>query len=126
MKQIPFRILRYGLAGAVAFAADALLLFLLVHNFYVSYLWAAAAGFCIGLFVNYRLNVQFVFYEAGVPRWSFAIFGMVGVLGLGFTEILMWLFTGIWGLHYLLSKLIAVIMVFFWNYGARKKFCFGL
>ena len=53
-------------------------------------------------------------------KWEFTIFALTGVVGLGFTELLMWFFTGPLHLFYLVSKLIAAFIVVIWNFSARK------
>ena len=53
-----------------------------------------------------------------------AIFVLIGVVGLGFTELLMWLFAGRAGFHYLPSKLLTTALVFIWNFAAKKLLLF--
>jgi len=44
------------------------------------------------------------------------------VVGLLFTEALLYIFTEWVHIHYMISKIIATIIVFFWNFFARKLF----
>lgn len=53
-------------------------------------------------------------------RREYVIFMIISVIGLIFTTILMYLFTDIIGFNYMVSKMIAAIIVLIWNYGARK------
>ena len=46
------------------------------------------------------------------------------MVGLGLTELFMWLFTDIIGLHYMLSKAITLWIVFSWNFSARRFLVF--
>ena len=48
----------------------------------------------------------------------------VGIIGLGLTEGLMWFFTDLVGLHYMLSKLVTAALVLLWNFIARKIILF--
>ena len=68
-----------------------------------------------------------------VPFWCFyflcllivvAVFALIGLIGLGLTELLMWLFAGRAGLHYLPSKLLTTALVFIWNFAAKKLLLF--
>ena len=45
---------------------------------------------------------------------------MIGVAGLAINELLMWLFTDWLLFHYLVSKIIATAVVFFFNFFIRK------
>ena len=48
----------------------------------------------------------------------------VGIVGLGLTELLMWLLTGKAGIHYLVAKVITTVIVFVWNFSAKKLILF--
>ena len=56
---------------------------------------------------------------------EFSVFALVGIVGLGITEGGMWCLTSVAGLHYLLSKIVVAIVVFFWNFLARKRLLFS-
>jgi putative flippase GtrA len=51
-------------------------------------------------------------------------FAMVGFVGLGLTDLFIWTFTDFFKIQYLISKLIAVVIVFFWSFGARRYFIY--
>ena len=57
-------------------------------------------------------------------RVEFVIFSLVGVTGLGLTELI--LYAGTWklGFDYRLSKIVAVAIVLIWNFSARKLLLF--
>lgn len=113
---------RYLIVGGSAFVADALTL-RLVEQCGVYYLIAAAAGFLVGVTVNYFLSTHLAFagMQARVSRQAeLAVFLLISLLGLGLTELLMYLFTDKLGLHYMLSKVVAAVIVFLWNFFAKK------
>lgn len=56
---------------------------------------------------------------------EFNLFLLIRAIGLVFTEILLWLFTDIFGSYYLLSKIISAIIVMFWNFIARRIMFYG-
>jgi len=108
--------------GGVSFLVDAGILFFL-EMAGLHYLWAAAVSFIFGLFTNFGLSKQFIFIKNRVKVnhiSEFALFALVGVIGLFFTEALLYLFTDIFHLYFMISKMIATIFVLFWNFGARK------
>jgi len=117
---------RYGIVGGLAFLVDYGLLYLLSDKCGLHYLLSASIAFIAGLVVNYLLSIFWVFSESKYQdkRKEFAIFAFIGVIGLGLTEGLMWLFTDLTGLHYLLSKLITAALVLLWNFFARKAVLF--
>jgi len=85
------------------------------------YLTAAAVAFIFGLVFNYILSKKFVFTKAAAnAKAEFPTFAVIGVIGLAFTELLMYLFTGVLGFYVLVSKAIAAVIVLFWNFSARK------
>ena len=106
---------RYIFVGGIAFVADAGALWLCEK--FMHYLIAAAIAFVFGLVVNYVLSVCFVFSdgERTTSRTAeFIIYAVIGVIGLGLTELIMWL----------LSKIVAAAIVLVWNFVARKKFIY--
>lgn len=86
------------------------------------YLLAACAGFVLGLIVTYALSNLVVFGKPkGDKRKLFIIFALIGVVGLGILNLLMWAMTGLLGINYIVSKALATIVVFMWNFFARKS-----
>ena len=124
---IVIQFVRNPLAGLVAFAVDYLLLFILTE-FGLQYLVSAAIAFIIGTTVNYFLCKVIVF-NAYIPRFKsmpeYTIFIIIGCIGLGLTELLMYLFTDVTGFHYLLSKVVAGTLVSLWNFFGRRFFLFN-
>ena len=113
---------RYAFVGGIAFVADWLTLFALAR-IGLHYLFAAALAFLVGLTVNYFLSKKFVFVEDPEKvnkKVEFLMYGLIGLAGLLLTEGLMYAFTELLHLHYLLSKAVAAILVLGWNFIARK------
>ena len=114
--------LRYVFVGGTAFIFDFGILYGLKTYGGVNYLLAATVSFVIGLAVNYVLSVTWVFSRHTMrSRWlEFWVFAAAGVVGLGFNDLFMWLFTSVAGLYYLVSKVGATALVFLWNFFARN------
>lgn len=117
-----FQLIRYGFVGGVAFVADYCSLYAITEWMGIPYLGSAAVAFIIGLTVNYILSNLIVFTTHRIQsRWlEFAIFAIIGVIGLGLNELIMYCASDLIGLHYMISKLISTALVFFWNFFARK------
>ena len=121
------QLFRYGFVGGVAFAVDYGTLFVLTHYAGVPYLWSAAIAFILGLVTNYLISISWVFQHSGKMRvWQeFVCFAIIGVIGLGLNERIMYVGTDMMHLHYMISKLISTAIVFFWNFFARKFMLFN-
>jgi putative flippase GtrA len=123
----PTQMLRYLVVAGAAFAVDFTTLFVLTDVFGVHYLISAVLGFCLGMVVNYILSIRWVFNQRTITskRLEFLAFGVIGIVGLALLAAIMWFLTGILGIYYLLSKIIATGVVFFWNFLARKFLLFN-
>jgi putative flippase GtrA len=91
------------------------------------YLISAAISFSLGATMSYALSILFVFE---IRRFSsrlfeYGIFMLVGIVGLGLNEALLWALTDKRGIFYLVSKVMAAAIVFFWNFTARKLMLFS-
>ena len=117
---------RYGLVSVIALAVDFGGMVLLVELLSTHYLVAATVSFISGLAVNYLLSRAWVFterkYESRVKE--FIIFTSIGIVGLLLNNSIMWLAVERIGIYYIFSKIIATILVFFWNFGLRKMLVF--
>ena len=118
--------IRYFLASGIALAVDVGALTLLTSGVGVSYLISGAIAFLLGLAVVYTLSVVWVFEHRAYKNMQseFLVFAGVGIVGLGINESVLWLLSGFIGLHYLVAKGASVILVFSWNFGARKYLLF--
>lgn len=111
---------RYIFVGGVAFLADGGSLFL-IEAIGVNYLIAAIFAFIIGLVCNFLLSKLMVFQRSDKDgKVEFAVYGVIGVIGLGITEIIMYVLTEIAGIYFMLSKVVAAAIVLIWNFVARK------
>lgn len=113
---------RYIFVGGFAFLADAFSLWLFEK--FMHYMTAAAVAFFVGLAVNYFLSVIFVFSESEQltnKLKEFITYAVIGAIGLMITEVIMYVLTDICHLYFLLSKVVAAIIVLVWNFVARKK-----
>ncbi|MDD4125927.1 MAG: GtrA family protein [Eubacteriales bacterium] len=100
---------------------------------------ATAAGFIIGLAVNYILSIIWVFttdtqQKQGKTLRAFLIFTVVGIIGFGLKEILMFLGAVITDvplatfgektIPYYTTHVVSAGIVLIWNYIGRKIFVF--
>ena len=125
--------MRYAVVGGVAFlvdfgtlvAAQEFLFGRLVAGVYLS----TVCGFLAGLAVNYALSLLFVFTRAedrrrGRSVGAFLVFGVIGLLGLLWTELGMWVGVAVLDWDYRLVKVFVTAAVLLWNYLGRKLIIF--
>jgi putative flippase GtrA len=115
---------RYLISGGTATATDVALLFVFTHFFHFNYLITAAGTFLAGMIVNYTLNVILVFKSSGNVKREFPLFALIGLGGMMWTEVILWLLVGRLGAHLIVAKLVAILLVLQWNFFMRKKFVF--
>lgn len=116
------QLIRYGFVGGIAFLADYCSLYLLTDLCDIHYLLSAGIAFIIGLTVNYLLSISYVFNtQRKTEGWiEFIVFAIIGIVGLGLNELIMWCGCDLLGWHYMVVKLISTGAVFFWNFLVRK------
>jgi putative flippase GtrA len=123
------QLFRYTFVGGFAFIVDFGLLIFLTEIIGYHYLLSAAISFTIGLFVNYLLSIMWVFSNSKYHNRIFEIiiFTIIGIIGLGINEIVLYVLTGVLQLtHYIVSKLASTIIVYGWNFFARKYILFNI
>ena len=120
------QLFRYGIVGGIAFVADYGSLWFFVEVCGIHYLVAAALAFVLGLAVNYILSTRFVFGQSRLrSAWAeFAGFLVIGLIGLALNEGVMYVCSEWLGLHYMVGKIISTVIVFFWNFLARRFLLF--
>ena len=125
---------RYIFVGGFAFVVDAGILTLLVELAHCNEIAAATISFVLGLGVNYLLSTFWIFRSSSVSNRlaEFCIFAAIGVVGLLINAAIIWLFQDFMGPHrvfgsllavdkyYLVGKLVSTVVVFVWNFAARK------
>lgn len=121
---------RYILVGGFAFVIDFGLFSLCLYGFGWQYLLANLMGLVAGLCLNYALSISWVFRSSKrrlekCRSAEFAVFALVGLMGVGLNELLMLLMVGFFSLHELYSKMIAAVVVLMWNFCARKLILFN-
>lgn len=121
------QLFRYCFVGGIAFLADWLSM-IIFKEAGLHYLAAAVIGFFVGLAVNFLLSKLFIFKKDNPvygKKGEFIAYALIGAVGLGITELLMYFFTDILSVHYAVSKIIAAAIVLFWNFIARKKLLYS-
>lgn len=115
---------RYCFVGGVATIVDWALLYFLTDVVGIHHLVSSVISFVGGLVTNFVISKLLVFNNSKAkvkPSVEFLGYAVIGIIGLGITELIMYVLTDCLHLHYMLSKAIATVVVLAWNYIARKK-----
>ena len=117
---------RYLVVGTIATVADFGTLVFLMELLYLHYLASNAIGFLVGLITNYVLSVSWVFSSRVLAtKWlEFLVFSFIGIVGLGISELAMYVGVGLLTLHYTVAKIAAIGATLVWNFTVRKAALF--
>ena len=121
------KIIRSLMVAGAGAAVDFSLFAALIYGLHIHYLWAGVGGFLVATLINYLLSIRFVF-SAGTrfPRGvELAVIYAVSATGLLWHQLILYLAVEELRLHVLLSKLLALGIVFFWNYLIRRNYIFS-
>ena len=123
---ISIQFFRSIFVGGLATIVDFGFLYFFTEFVNIYYLTSAALAFILGLTTNYILSIVWVFNRRKfTKKWlEFVIFAIIGIVGLILNELIIWYFTEYLHFHYLLSKVVSTIVVFSWNFLARKFILF--
>jgi putative flippase GtrA len=123
---LALELVRYTIAGGLASLVDVGLLVVLTRGLGVYYLHAAALAFSVGLLTSYGLSIAWVFHARTWqnPCVELGLFTLIGGIGLLWCSVCMWVLTEYVHLHYLYSKMGAALVVFLWNFLAKKWLLF--
>jgi len=113
--------LNYFIVSIISLLVDVLSLTAL-YSYGFHYLMASTFGFIFGLVTNYYLANKYVFQAKKIQNNSinFSIYSAIGLAGLALNEIILWLLHSNFKIQLILAKLSSVVIVFTWNYCARK------
>ena len=122
--EIPRQFARYTGVGVISAIGHYGLLIALVQGLGVEPVRASVAGAVLGAWINYALHYRFTFRSNKRHRESLTKFAMVAAVGLAINTFLMWLGVDVIGIHYLLSQVLATVLVLLWNFCANRYWTF--
>jgi putative flippase GtrA len=120
---ISVQVIRSLIVSIVALVFDFGMLIILKEIFGLHYLLAAALSFCLGVAVNYYLSVKWVFANRKFSNKhaEFTIFFAICAVGLALNLGIIAGMVQLAGSDYKVAKGVSTVIVFFWNFIARKK-----
>lgn len=123
-KSLLSQILKFGVVGGLAFVIDYGIMVLCKELLDFSILLSVALGFIVSVIFNYILSIAWVFNvdKEKDKKKNFILFILLSIVGLILTEIIMYVGTDIFRIHYLIVKIIATAIVMVFNFITRKMF----
>lgn len=119
------RFSRFLLAGAAATATTYLTLIVGVELLRLPAVPASAAGYALGILVNYAINYRFTFESSKKHSAVFPKFLFVMLVGMVANATMMAVGISVIGLHYLVAQLVAIAVVLSWSYTANRLWTFA-
>lgn len=125
---VPAEMVKYLIAGGIAFFADASILYCLTEFAGWHYLVSNTAGFSAGLIVSYLLNIWWVFadrkYQFRIMA-EFPIFFAIVASGYLINQLVLWTFVEFVNIDYIVGKVFATAFVMAFNFVAKKFLLFS-
>ena len=121
------RFLKFSVVGAFGAVVDIGMLNLLVQIFGLPKVWANTCSFSVAVCSNFVWNRLWTYPETRSDPVASQLgqFALVNIVGLGINQAIFlsldrWVFVG-WGtLGYNLAKVVAIGVVWFWNFGVNR------
>lgn len=117
------QLIRSLVVSVIALVVDFGGLIIFKEIFGINYLVAATLSFLLGVTVNYFLSVWWVFADRKLAskKMEFTIFVIICAIGLGLNLMIISGMVELMHIDYRIAKIVSTIVVFFWNFIARKK-----
>lgn len=115
----------YLFISVIATIVDVLILFLLTDIIKIYYLISGTISFFFGTIVAYigQKTITFKDQNKQIAK-QFGLFAFISFIGLLINLGVLKICVDVLGLHYMIGKVIAIGIGFFWNYTANRKITF--
>ncbi|WP_432708412.1 GtrA family protein [Pedobacter sp.] len=117
-------LIKFGITGMSGMVVDFSLTWLFKDVLHVNKFLANAIGFSAAVMSNYFINRIWTFQNKAKISKQLAAFITVSVIGLLLNSMVIYVFNNLLLLNFYLSKVIAVGLVFIWNFSANYFYVF--
>jgi putative flippase GtrA len=121
-----FKFIKYFIVGGIAALINIIIFFIFAKVLRFNYFAIGALAFIVATFINYILSIKYIF-KSGIrfdkQKELFWIY-IVSIIGLIENEVILYLFINLLHAEIMISQIIAIGIVFIWNYIARNNFVF--
>lgn len=119
--------IRYNIFAGFSTLLDLILIYVLTEFFNIWYMYSVTIGYIVGVSTNYILNKYLTFKNKSRKIvLQFGLFVTIALIGLLLNQIIIYLLVEFIGMWYMLAKIIAVVIVMFWNFSRHKKWTFKI
>lgn len=123
-RETTVQFLKFAVVGIISFVVDWALLVALTELFGINYLVSTTVSFVVSVALNYVLSLKYVFpHRSDMSRTrEFTIFAILSAIGLGLTDVCMFVGVTMLNIAYQAMKVIATFCVTWYNFFTRRKF----
>ncbi len=123
MKEKIYRITRFLIAGGIGAFTSVFFLFVLTHYLHLWYILSSIVAFVIATTVSFLLQKFWTFKNGDKSQVNNQVFYFVllAVINLPLNTWLVYLFTEYARFYYLLSQVVASVIVAVWSFVVYKK-----
>ena len=115
------QVIRFVLWGLIPTFIDVCLLVILNEILGIRVLVSSAVSFLVSVTVSYFISMRFVFCGGNMKRsYEYVLFVLLSLVGLLINQAIMWIGTSLLNLHYLIAKLMSVLIVPAYNFISKK------
>ncbi|BAV08883.1 Putative flippase GtrA (transmembrane translocase of bactoprenol-linked glucose) [Filimonas lacunae] len=121
-----WRLIKFGMVGVTGVCIDFGITWLLKEKVKINKFVANTCGFTIAVGNSFVLNRYFTFEKTDNAAWQSDLLRFLGfsLIGLLLNNLLVWYFNEKVQLKFYISKSLAVVIVFFWNFFSNFFFNF--
>ncbi len=125
-KLVELQVIRYIFSGGSAAVTNLTVLFLLVHFFKVWYLLAAVVSYLVAIYVSFMMQKFFTFndYAKDKIRQQLIFYFAIQIFNLAINTLLMYIAVDIFNIHYLISQIIAGVIIAIYSFFIYKNIAF--
>ena len=124
VNKIVNKIIKFSVVGGIATIIDFAFLYIFKEFLNIDVIIANTLSFIISVTYNYIASITWVFdvNKKKNKNIQFVLFIILSIVGLIMNNIILYILTDKLNIYYLISKVIATIIVMIFNFVTRKKF----
>lgn len=114
------KVIRYLFTGGVSYLIELVLLVLFTQGLHIWYLYSNIISSVISLFVAYVINNYWTFQSKKIRMKKIVLLLVIHICNMAIGSALLYMFTTLLGIFYVLSKILTTCMSCVWNYFISK------
>lgn len=124
MNELVNKIIRFSIVGGIATLIDFACLYIFKEFLNIDVILANTLSFIISVTYNYIASITWVFdtNKNKNKKIQFILFIIFSIVGLIINNIILYILTDKLNIYYLISKVVATLIVMIFNFVTRKKF----